>query len=71
MTAVERALTDQFSKSGYADLAKLSVTVDNDGRVVTLRGRVSSYYLKQRAQELAMLVVEAHHVHNLIDVSQS
>ncbi|WP_425399051.1 BON domain-containing protein [Aeoliella sp.] len=69
MSSIERTLSDQYSKSGYAELAKLSVTVDENGRVVTLRGRVSSYYLKQRAQEVAKLVVEAHLIRNLIDVA--
>lgn len=41
MSSIERSLADQYSKSGNAELAKLSVTVDDNGRVVTPRGRVS------------------------------
>ena len=61
---VERALR----ATGYGALRTLRVSVS--ARVVILVGRVSSYYLKQLAQETALAVPGAHQIRNDLDVVQ-
>lgn len=68
MNGIERTLAEELSNSGYAELGRLSIIFDERGRVVTLRGRVSSYHLKQRAQEIARLVAGGSQVVNCVDV---
>jgi osmotically-inducible protein OsmY len=52
--------------TGYGSLRAVVVSVS--ARVVALLGRVSSYYLKQIAQETALAVPGAHQIHNGLDV---
>jgi len=61
---VERALR----ATGYGVLRTVRVSVN--ARVVILEGRVSSYYLKQVAQETALAVPGAHQIRNDLDVVQ-
>lgn len=68
MNGIERTLAEELSNSGYAELGKLSIIFDERGRVVTLRGRVSSYYLKQRAQEIGKLMEGVQQIVNKLEV---
>lgn len=68
MNGIERILAEELSNSGYAKLGKLSIFFDERGRIVTLRGRVSSYHLKQRAPEIARLVAGGSRIVNCVDV---
>jgi osmotically-inducible protein OsmY len=52
--------------TGYGALREIDVTVH--ARLIILDGRVPSYYLKQVAQETALAVPGARHVHNDLDV---
>jgi osmotically-inducible protein OsmY len=61
---VERALC----ATGYGPLRGIEVTVQ--ARLVKLRGRVPSYYLKQIAQTTALAVPGARQVRNDLDVSR-
>jgi osmotically-inducible protein OsmY len=61
---VERAL----SATGYGPLRGTEVTVR--ARLVILRGRVPSYYLKQVAQTTALAVPGARQVRNDLDVGR-
>jgi hypothetical protein len=51
-----------------------AITVENDGGVVVLRGRVRTYYAKQMAQEVIRPILKGADPHpnlrNLIDVVQ-
>ena len=44
------------------------LTVDEDARCLTLSGRVTSYYLKQLAQEAVMPFVGGRELKNCVDV---
>lgn len=59
---VERAL----HATGYGPLRRIEVSVQ--ARLVILAGRVSSYYLKQIAQTVALAVPGIHHVRNELEV---
>ncbi len=59
---VERALC----ATGHGALRAVSVSID--ARIVVLRGRVASYYLKQVAQTAVLAVTGAHQVRNSVDV---
>ena len=59
---VERALRT----TGYGPLREIAVTAQV--RLVILRGTVPSYYLKQVAQETALLVAGVDRVRNDLDV---
>ncbi|MCE9607904.1 MAG: BON domain-containing protein [Planctomycetia bacterium] len=61
---VERALRAR----GYRALHAVRASVR--ARVVVLRGRVSSYYLKQIAQATALAVSGTHEIRNDVDVVQ-
>lgn len=60
---VERAL----NAAGYMPLRKIEVFVQ--ARMVTLTGRVPSYYLKQVAQTAALGVPGIHQLQNDLDVT--
>lgn len=68
MHSVEQCLADQLAISGYAKFGKASIAFKERGRVVMLRGRVSSYHLKQPALEIARLRLGARRVINCVDV---
>jgi len=55
--------------TGYAALRMVRVFAD--GQLVTLQGRVPSYYLKQVAQTAAMDVAGVRELHNELEVSIS
>ena len=61
---VQRALC----APGYRQLRDIQVTAH--ARLVILRGRVPSYYLKQLAQDTALAVPGAHQVRNDLEVSR-
>ncbi len=52
-------------------LALRRLTVDEDAKCLTLSGRVSSYYLKQLAQEAVMPLLCNRELLNLVQVDQS
>ncbi len=54
--------------SGYRELQVIRVSVRT--QVAFLKGRVSSYHLKQIAQETALAVQGAHQIRNDLDVVQ-
>jgi osmotically-inducible protein OsmY len=53
--------------NGYGPLRCIEVAVQS--RLVILRGRVPSYYLKQIAQTVALAVLGTHQVRNDLNVS--
>lgn len=55
--------------SGYAELKNVICAHEEHNRVLTLRGRVWSYYVKHRAQEVVRLVDGVERVDNLIEVA--
>ena len=59
---VERAL----GATGHGALRNVAVSVN--GGIVILGGRVSSYYLKQVAQEAVLAVAGSHQIWNSVDV---
>ncbi|MFO7903401.1 MAG: BON domain-containing protein [Planctomycetota bacterium] len=78
MTASSRAprepqLTEEVTRSlratGRLPLRRLKVS-SSDG-VVTLRGRVGSYYHKQMAQAAALTVISARQLVNEVEVSKT
>jgi osmotically-inducible protein OsmY len=54
--------------TGYGPLRGIEVTVD--AQFVILGGRVSSYFLKQVAQETALSVAGTHRVRNNLEVGR-
>lgn len=65
-SAVERTTRERLWRTGYLPLRELSCEVGNGA--VYLRGRVSSQYLKQVAQAVAVELAGARAVVNLIEV---
>ena len=55
-----------LSQSPYRELRKMDVTVSKD--VIELRGTVSSFYLKQVAQEIARKVASDRQIRNFLQV---
>jgi osmotically-inducible protein OsmY len=66
---LQHAVCQQLGLSGRQSLRKIHVTVDNHR--VTLSGTVSSFYLKQIAQEAARHVCPDRKVYNELDVVQA
>ncbi len=62
MERVESALC----ATGHGALRNVAVSVN--GGIVILGGRVSSYYLKQVAQEAVLAVAGSHQIRNSVDV---
>jgi osmotically-inducible protein OsmY len=54
---------------GHRHLREIQVTAH--ARLVILKGRVPSYYLKQLAQDTALAVPGAHQIRNDLEVSRS
>jgi hypothetical protein len=52
-------------------LALRRLTVDEDAKCLTLSGRVSSYYLKQLAQEAVMPLLCNRELVNLVQVDRN
>jgi osmotically-inducible protein OsmY len=65
--AVQAEAQSQLRKSGYHELHVVSC--DFHEGVLTLRGRVSSFYLKQVAQELIRQLDGAEEVNNRLEVA--
>ena len=63
---LEQRVTRALRKSSHRALAVLQCEVS--GGLVVLRGVVSSYYLKQIAQAIALRIDGVRKVENLIDV---
>lgn len=70
---VDGRLAERISRAlqstGRRALLEIEITVQ--ARIVVLRGQVSSYYLKQVAQEIAMTVRGIRQIHNYLDVKES
>ncbi len=60
------AVTQVLKSSGYRSLAALSCRVDRG--VVELGGVVSTFYLKQLAQETVLRLDQVHQVNNRVQV---
>lgn len=65
---LEQVAQARLSRSGYAELKSVTCVYEEHRNALVLSGRVSSYYLKQRAQEVVRLVVGADRIDNLIEV---
>lgn len=65
--AVERRVHGLLSQSPYEELRAIRCECQNG--VLTLRGRVSSYYLKFVAQETATVVAPGKAIHNVVKVA--
>ena len=65
---VENAVRQRWLGSGHCGLRDLKVRVERD--TVLLSGEVSTYFLKQTAQEVARVVCPHHQVKNLIVVRE-
>jgi osmotically-inducible protein OsmY len=63
---IRQAAKEALSASGYRSLAAIDCQVD--GGVVRLSGVVSSYYLKQVAQEVVLQLELVHSIHNSVQV---
>lgn len=66
MTGVLENVKRRLDESPYGFQRRVDAAYDNG--VLTLRGRVPSYYLKQTAQTLAARVDGVRQVVNLVDV---
>ena len=63
---IELAVRHQLTGSGHCGLRNLQVSVDQE--IVHLAGEVSTYFLKQSAQEVARVVCPDHKIKNSIVV---
>ncbi len=68
MRQVARLAAERLRDSNYFELRNLDCEYDDDRYVLILRGRVSSYYMKQIAQSLVAGIDEVHRVHHLLVV---
>lgn len=66
--SVEQRAKAKLDKGGYFELKRVSCDFDCQTRLLTLRGRTSSYYLKQIAQSLVAGLADVDRVENLIEV---
>ncbi|MGI9467430.1 MAG: BON domain-containing protein [Rubripirellula sp.] len=64
----EQAVRQHLASSGHCGLRNLQVRVDRE--IVLLAGQVSTYFLKQTAQEVARVVCPDHQIKNLIVVRE-
>ena len=67
-TQMERAVRQHLVSSGHCGLRDLQVRVDQD--IVQLAGEVSTYFLKQTAQEVARVVCPDYQIKNSIIVRE-
>ena len=65
---VEQAAKTRLLGLGFAELRHVSCHFDKNESVLTLRGRVPSFYLKQRAQEAVRTLEAVTRIDNLLDV---
>ncbi len=65
---LEKAVCQHLASSGHCGLRNLQVRVDRE--TVLLSGEVSTYFLKQTAQEVARVVCPDHRVKNSIVVRE-
>lgn len=63
---IEQRVLQTLRTSPYRELQ--SVHCELDGRVLTLRGQVSSYYMKQLAQAILRNVQSIERIHNALVV---
>jgi hypothetical protein len=61
---IETTAQRRLFSSGIADLKNIACRFDPCGRTLTLRGRVSLFYLKQLAQEI---VRDSENVGNIVN----
>ena len=66
---VVKAAKACLTNSGYGELTNVTCEYDKNCRVLILHGRVSSYYLKQRAQEAVRMLDGVDFVDNRIRVT--
>jgi osmotically-inducible protein OsmY len=66
---VEEAAKASLCGRGYAELTNVTCEYDEARRVLTLHGCVSSYYLKQHAQEAVRSLNKVDRVDNRIRVA--
>jgi hypothetical protein len=66
LDSLSPSVTDALRQSPIPALRKLSVE-ESETRVV-ISGRVTSYYLKQLAQEAAMPLLDCRNLHNQVTV---
>jgi len=64
---LKAAVEEKLSESSHAEMRRIIVRMDPEG-VVTLQGRVRSYYLRQVAYQLAYSVDEARKIRDEIKV---
>ena len=64
----EQTARAKLCLSGYAELKNVTCDYDVHGHQLILQGRVSSFYMKQRAQELVKFLEKENFVLNLIEV---
>lgn len=67
---VTQLATKRLSESGYGGLRSVICEYDEEHLVLTLRGRVSCYYLKQMAQSMLVGIDEVRRIHNLLEVEE-
>ena len=64
--ALQAAVHEALSHAGHRELRGLEL--DCDGGAITISGRVSTYYLKQLVQSIALAAPGVRRVHNEVDV---
>ncbi|TWT55217.1 hypothetical protein Pla22_28720 [Rubripirellula amarantea] len=63
-----RACQSALQQSPYPELRKLTCDCDDQDRIMIV-GEVSSYYMKQQAQETVLPVAKSLRIHNAVSVS--
>ncbi len=66
---LSHGIQDSLSQSPYLELQRISISLDD--RSVLLIGKLSSYFLKQLAQELVRKIAYDHEIVNAILVSHA
>lgn len=69
-SSVIREAKDRLRQCGFRELSAVICEFDGRGQVLTLRGRASSYFVKQVAQESVRRIKQIKHVVNLLEVAK-
>lgn len=69
--SVEQAARKKLAASGYGPLKSVLCEFDFQTGVLTLRGSVATYYLKQLAQTHVAGMKDVKEINNLIEVTQA
>ena len=67
---VEQVARARLCCGRYAELKNVTCAYEERNRVLTLRGCVSSYYVKQHAQEAVRMLDGVDRIDNLIKVAE-